>query len=535
MSFLNPQIVENLKNVRQSQSSSTPTYKDWKKENIVTYTTAASTCLRKQVTFQQSQAPSPISSGTKTYGDVNCKIGSQPSHSYQELTKNSSNKMIPQDLQTGVQLAENASIDALLLLLQQKLRNASNESSQSKMGFSTLLTDHQLHAEAQATNVLSASKAQNKSDIPNLLPMNTLGSSDNRSNHITFDLNKLLNDLQLYIQAQSVNVLPPSKAQVEEPNQMPMNITPKKPTTNQKIDISSQNQNQVGNHKTLADLYSMILHKDNISPKLQNTQELHDAQREEADLNMTYIFQIMLKQQEQLTTLQQQVNQLIILHNKENQLPKMGRSNTDHNSVQSIGESLGQDEIIIGEEASNTPVNNIFRNKPADWAFYGNTLEQVIDVLQKSPTAPERPHEPRTTTAAHLSTPNSNNHQMQKVFQVSHIHGANFTDVNVSATQRVTFGTHPAQHYRHLSSATLPLTDRSIAMNSLALKYLPNEQLPILVNQPSSIEAQILNKKINFKNKSLPIARPTDMSTTTFNYMAKYDLLNQNKNFSLDK
>lgn len=296
-------------------------------------------------------------------------------------------------------------------------------------------------------------------------------------------------------------------------------------------------------------------------------------EKQELEPSLSDLFKIIMNQQQQIMTLQQQVERLMLTNNnKENVKPNYQHQH-QHNNQQAtppiphnkqqneqfilqqsennnqmmpeiidlVDDEETSDDLALGAEACTIKETN---GPPyGDWKFYDNTLEQVIDVLQNSPT---------NNQPARLKNKN-----LQQVFQVSRVQGMQFNDVNVSSTQRVTFETAAhltqqqlqpqTQNGRQQNPPAMPkITDRSIAMNSLALKYLSGDKLNVLLNQSNQTgefafreqfqitdTVQQPSHQPNVIQNTNIRKNPTDMSTTTFNYMTKYGLL-QNKRFVPD-
>lgn len=270
-------------------------------------------------------------------------------------------------------------------------------------------------------------------------------------------------------------------------------------------------------------------------------------------IGVSELHSIVIRQQEQIREMQQQIDELMEHMQCSGQLPVVS---TEH---------IERDDVALGEEAStttqtmiqqqnhtpHTPVNGqraaaaaqsdrgqqqpqqqqqSNHNSPADWKFYGNTLEQVLDVLHNSPgsggavrTPQQRQQPPQPATQP----------QVHNLFHMSHVQGDHFTDVNVSATQRVTYCMAQTTS-GHTSAQQTPtpsaVTDRSLAMNTLALKYLDESGLHALVAQSHTQQHQ------HFGAQRQPVQRPhqrqpTDMSAKSLDYLVKYGLLQNRRLF----
>lgn len=66
------------------------------------------------------------------------------------------------------------------------------------------------------------------------------------------------------------------------------------------------------------------------------------------------------------------------------------------------------------------------------------------------------------------------------------------------------------------------MSDKSMMMNALAMKYLPNE----IQSNEFSTRNEATDKLLNHSNNEHPTRKPlTDMSITSYRYMEKYGLL----------
>lgn len=271
-------------------------------------------------------------------------------------------------------------------------------------------------------------------------------------------------------------------------------------------------------------------------------------------IDLPQLHSIVNRQQEEIRVLQQQVQHLLAHAVTSSQQP-------------TAIDASEPDEMALGEEASSscvtlqphsvhqhnqmpqTPVNGSGQrrsaaprcasqqpqqsnhNSPADWKFYGNTLEQVLDVLHNSPgsgtaalrTPPAAPQQPPPPPP-----------QVHNMFQVSHVQGAHFSDVNVSATQRVTYAASPSTAEQQQAQQPRPpptvVTDRSLAMNSLALKYLDESGLHALVAQSQSQHQQ--QQHFAAQSRQSAHQRQTaDMSAKSLDYLVKYGLLQNRRLF----
>lgn len=270
----------------------------------------------------------------------------------------------------------------------------------------------------------------------------------------------------------------------------------------------------VDTQPTLSDLYKLLVCKEKpVEPVEPPSQPISEP-------TVRDLFNIIQIQQDQLTKLQQQVDHLMSLQDKENVRPSEKQSTSRQSLPDQAYHRNEKDDHIV--EIVNTQQSNQ-QKEPSDSNFYSNTMEQLREVLQNSPT----------TAKCNAATPVSNNKRpLQQVFQVSHVHDVHFGNVNVSATQRLTIGT-TTNHVQSPQFQTNPfltqsnpfhalveppLTDRSLAMNTLKLKYLPNE----LVRHPT----------VESSPGRFPSTRVTDMSTPTLNYLSKYGLLENRRLFT---
>lgn len=494
VSFLNLQLAATTQSTIGKKSTTLPSYKDWKKENIVPPSNAPE---RKQVTFQTFPSESVVPQSIQIHKNTSNKHQEEAQHQYdhQEALFNTIANRKRLNFQNTEQLCSGSTSPNEIISSHFKINETKTEPTITDV-FHIFLKHYQELFHQQPSS--SITKHDNIAELLRLLSVNT---SETKKSLNTAVENTIVDEQHNFTNLYRMIV------NTEDP---------------------------LSKVKTLTELQG----GSNIP-----AQSLHQTEKA-PDLTINDLYQIILKQQKQITILQQQVKELA-LQNKENQLSShLNRSNKTELRNPTIPQLSDSDEMALGEEASNTqPLspskNNQSQRSPADWAFYGNTLEQVIDVLQNSPTS--QLQAPTTID----QQKNNNKRQMQKVFQVSHIQGHNFTDVNVSATQRVTFDTPIAQQqYRYQisngeNSSPLSITDRSLAMNSLALKYLPIDKLQNFVNQTDAGDNHIsstspINKAHNIFSKSHanPVKSTTEMSTT-LNYMTKYGLL-QNKCLSPD-
>lgn len=246
------------------------------------------------------------------------------------------------------------------------------------------------------------------------------------------------------------------------------------------------------------------------------------------------LHELILKQQEEISLLREQVNQLMQIQETTHQHPPQ-----NHQSQPTP--AYPDDELVLGEEASTlpnqhqTPRPHQFQrrhhNSPADWKFYGNTLEQVAQILQNAP--PTRSSPPQT---------NNHHQQVEKLIQV-HLHGMHFSDVNLSATQRVTFTPNPTadntetpkQTQRPMmrnGSSHPSLSDRSMAMNHLALKYLPEHQNNAYQIQPAGDRHHSpAAGNENIAPATTRRSKSPEMSAMTLDYFQKYGLLENKRLF----
>lgn len=264
-----------------------------------------------------------------------------------------------------------------------------------------------------------------------------------------------------------------------------------------------------------------------------------DDSNENSEPTLQDLHQLVLKQQKEIKLLQEQVNHLMQIQENAQHPPEIiNHHRTQMHQTQPSTMSPDH-ELALGEEASTFPnqhqtpqthpqFHRRHHNSPADWKFYGNTLEQVAQILQNAP--------PSRSPASQAP----NQQQVDKVIQV-HMQGMHFSDVNVSATQRVTFAPTPntANHFetpkqthRPIRNGSLPaLSDRSMAMNTLALKYLPEHQnnngfhLTGQTENKTSPAAGIENTAPTRRSKS------PEMSAMTLDYLHKYGLLGNKRLF----
>lgn len=268
---------------------------------------------------------------------------------------------------------------------------------------------------------------------------------------------------------------------------------------------------------TFSDLYNLFISK---NKPVEPVESQTPSNQPNPEPTVRDLFAIIQLQQDQLTKLQQKVDHLMLLKDKENVRPS-AEPTPPRRSLPEQAHQRNEDANHI-IEVTNTQQSNQ-QKQPSDSNFYSNTMEQLREVLQNSPTTAQR----NSTTPVSTSK-----RPMQQVFQVSHVHDVHFGNVNVSATQRLTIGT-TTNHVQSPQFQTNPflahvnpfqglveppLTDRSVAMNTLKLKYLPNELVrhPSVESSPGPREAP----------------QVTDMSTHTLNYLTKYGLLENRRLFT---
>lgn len=276
--------------------------------------------------------------------------------------------------------------------------------------------------------------------------------------------------------------------------------------------LTTQKTPPIDAQPTVSDLYKLFVSKDKPVEPVESPKSSAPSNLPIPEPTVRDLFAIIQLQQDQLTKLQQKVDHLMSLQEKENVRPSVEATPSRQSLPEQAHQRNEKDCQVI--EATNT--------QPTDSNFYSNTMEQLREVLQNSPT-----------TAQHNAvTPVSTNKRpLQQVFQVSHVHDVHFGNVNVSATQRLTIGT-TANHDQSPQFQTNPflthvnpfqglvdppVTDRSLAMNTLKMKYLPNEMVRHTVEStPGRREAP----------------KVTDMSTHTLNYLTKYGLLENRRLFT---
>lgn len=268
---------------------------------------------------------------------------------------------------------------------------------------------------------------------------------------------------------------------------------------------------------TFSDLYNRFVSKDTPVVPVEPPKSPAPSNPPITEPTARDLFAIIQLQQDQLTELQQKVDHLMSLQDKENVRPPAEPTPSRRSLPEQAHQHNEEDDNIV--EVTNTQ-----QKQPSDSNFYSNTMEQLREVLQNSPTTAQR----------NSATPVSNKRPLQQVFEVSHVHDVHFGNVNVSATQRLTIGTttNNVQSPQFQTNPFLahsnpfhglvepPLTDRSVAMNTLKLKYLPNE----LMRHPN-VESS--------PGRALRVApKATDMSTHTLNYLTKYGLLENRRLFT---
>lgn len=244
---------------------------------------------------------------------------------------------------------------------------------------------------------------------------------------------------------------------------------------------------------------------------------------ETAEPSLKEIHQLIVKQQEEILLLRKQVNHLLQIQENYHQLPVPIDNLPQTNKTQQSPDAelaLGEDAFTLSHQHQTPqPHQHQFHrrhhNSPADWKFYGNTLEQVAHILQNAPP-------PR-------SSPSSQPRQ-QPADKQSPLHDA----TSSTAQQRVTFATAnhfetPKQpHERPTRSCSLPApSDRSMAMNNLALKYLPDHH----TGNGYEPAGPALNGQSPVVHTNPRRSKSPDMSAMTLDYLHKYGLMTNQRLF----
>lgn len=340
-------------------------------------------------------------------------------------------------------------------------------------------------------------------------------------------------------------------------------FVPPSPTVNQKENVvpfantthpvEPQNANSSELLPIIMEMIRMMSDKSNVDTKIYNNSNAIPSETENArtikevsppkaiDLktseqpSLKDLHELVLKQQKEILLLREQVNHLMHIQQDQQCKTSMDQPTQMHQTQPSVMSPPDQ-ELALGEEASSMPNNQHHQtpqqpqqfqrrhhNSPADWKFYGNTLEQVAQILQNAPTTRSSPPQP-------------NHHQVEKLIQVN-FQGMHFSDVNLSATQRVTFATPPSsnpletpkqhnQRQNYQNGSHPALTDRSLAMNTLALKYLPDHQIA-----QKSLGVKTTPDGRENKAPTLRRSKSPEVSAMTLDYLHKYGLLGNKRLF----